>query len=272
MSSGMGPAMPESGNDVADEAADVLPSDPPTAQGCSVSERVEYGPGVTTSQIVFGKYYSLTPFDGAREYRHSTMFLHYPTDALGSDGVPAARLPFIFEIHGGGFTWGSATEVGTAFRKYTQAGFAVISLDYRVVTTDYFYNDAWGNRRAEELIEIDADGRMSLATDGRVMKDWAILGSRTEHATKCVFDAVVAMDHLVDNAELLGLDTERVSFQTVSAGSMAANYLIWSYPFLRPGRYAPRAAVFRIAQFDYPVQVRLSHPPFSSYAIESHVC
>jgi len=201
------------------------------------------------------------------------MFLHYPTEALGSNGAPNTRLPFVVHVHGGGFNFGEAEDEDTAmFQKFTRAGYAVVSVDYRVVTTDFFYNDASGHRRAEELIEVDADGRMALATDGRVMRDWAILGSRVEHATKCVFDVVVAMDYLVDNAELLGLDTEQVNFKATSAGSMAVNYLLWSYPLLSPGRYRPRAAMLKIAQFDYPIHVgAILHSPLLATETDPNV-
>merc|ERR1711988_1398535 len=79
------------------------------------------------------------------------------------------------------------------------------------------------------------------------------MGGRQEYNTKCYFDAVQMIEHLISHADAYGVDVHRISFTGDSAGGGEMNYLIWVYHQWNVGRYTPVGMVYINAQLDYPV-------------------
>ena len=176
----------------------------------------------------------------------NTAYLFTPETPAGS------KVPVVIQIHGGGFTGGSANTQRTAeIDAITSAGIAYVSVNYRLVATRYYYGN---DKKLEELIHVDHEGRLTLDTTGKTADQYQIRRGRTEYNTKCSYDAARMIDYLVEHAEELGLDMHRVSFTGGSAGGGEIHYLTWVYHQWNTDKYTPRGMVYTMAQLDYPVQ------------------
>ena len=195
--------------------------------------------------LTYGKYYGRGGADNINSY-----YLFLPPGDRDMDAPP---LPVIVEFHGGGFTGGAATTEANALIDAALANnIAFISVNYRLVTTKYYYKDDDGKEQPEELINVDSAGRLTLSSTTN-MSAYKVRRGRQEFNTKCSFDAVQMIEHLAANAEKMGLDPHRISFTGSSAGGGEINYLTWVYsPENRS--YTPVGMVYTMAQLDYPVQ------------------
>ena len=208
-------------------------------------------PYISTSHV-YGKYYSKSSRDGSKLTNCNTYYVFKPS-AVGDD-----YLPFVLQFHGGGFTGGSATSRVTAeIEAYLDNGIAYVSADYRLVATKYFYEDENDSKeREEELINLDAEGRLTL--DGSIppipLSSYLVKVGRQEFNVKCSYDAVQALEHLLANAEMLSLDPHRMGLAGSSAGGGEINYLAYVYHAWNALRYTPRSLAYSMAQIDYPVQ------------------
>eukprot|EP00947_MAST-08B_sp_MAST-8B-sp1_P000645 g645.t1 len=220
------------------------------------------GQSVTTDSYTYGKYYAKNPRTGQKDTSDQMFWLFRP--ASSSSDSPAAKLPVVVEFHGGGFTGGSATKTPNAMISSAVAnGIAWISVNYRLVATKYYYGGAADAgtdadadaAKVEELIHVDASGRLTLDTTGKTMDDYEVRRGRTEFNTKCSFDAAQFIEYLIAHADALGIDVHRIATTGGSAGGGEIHYLTWVYHQLAGvGRYTPRGMVYTMAQLDYPVQ------------------
>lgn len=143
------------------------------------------GTSYSVASHLYGKYYSKQR-DGTKRYECNTYYMFSP-DELEQDS------PIIVEYHGGGFTGGSATGTITdEIAMYIDAGFHFASMDYRLVTTKYFYDDPVHGEIEEEFILAASDGRLMLDTNKSVMSSYKVKIGRQEFNTKCSFDAAVS--------------------------------------------------------------------------------
>lgn len=201
---------------------------------------------VETSQLTYGKYFSSK--SGSKDTTDNSYFLFKPKDY---DASVNGKLPIIIEIHGGGFTGGSPQKSpNAAIQSAVNNGIAYVSVGYRLVATKYYYD----SNKVEELIHVDSEGRLSLDTSGKTMDDYQVRVGRTEFNTKCSYDTAQMIEHLIANADTLGLDVHRISTTGGSAGGGEIHYLTWVYHQWNADRYTPRGMVYNMAQLDYPVQ------------------
>lgn len=205
------------------------------------------GTPFAAEEVVYGPYWSRDP-DGSQSREGNTYYLWRPTSKASSP------VPTLIQIHGGGFTGGSATRTLTAeIEGYLDNGIAYVSVDYRLVTTKYFKGSE-GSPEEEEFIHASADGSLALDESGKPMSSYAVRVGRQEFNTKCSFDAAAALEDLVSRAGALGLDMHRVGFTGSSAGGGEINYLAWVYHRLHPGRFTPVSMAYDMAQLAYPVE------------------
>ena len=229
----------------------------------------------TPQKLTYGKYYGRANSDINAYYLYSPAAATTSGNSSNSS-THRPLLPAIIQIHGGGFTGGSASSSSNAaIEAAVGNGIAYISVNYRLVATKYYYKEAAhtteghgegghgegrGERlggmveKEEELIHVDADGRLALDTTGKVIGDYQIRRGRQEYNTKCSYDAVQMIEHLIANAADLGIDVHRLSFTGSSAGGGEIHYLTWVYHQWRGAAYTPVGMVYTMAQLDYPVQ------------------
>jgi hypothetical protein len=139
-------------------------------------------------------------------------------------------------------------------RSIVNKGFTFISLDYRLLATKYWFRSCDGQEHEEEYIAVSHNGEMTIPSEEDPMSSYKVKVGRQEFITKCIYDAARAMDYIVEYAADLKVDLGKVGFMADSAGGALANYLIWTYPRLKPGLYHPISATFNGEQLDYPVQ------------------
>eukprot|EP00413_Alexandrium_margalefii_P045770 CAMPEP_0204597298 /NCGR_PEP_ID=MMETSP0661-20131031/53726_1 /ASSEMBLY_ACC=CAM_ASM_000606 /TAXON_ID=109239 /ORGANISM="Alexandrium margalefi, Strain AMGDE01CS-322" /LENGTH=475 /DNA_ID=CAMNT_0051607979 /DNA_START=61 /DNA_END=1488 /DNA_ORIENTATION=- len=214
-------------------------------------------PAVVTRSYVYGKYYSQASTLGSGYPQSANTYYVFTPE--GHNPSRDIALPFVLEFHGGGFTGGSATRTpNTPIAAAVANGMAWISVDYRLVATKYYYGD---DKQVEELIHVDAEGRLTLDTAGKTMDDYIVRRGRQEFNTKCSYDAAQALEHIIEHATELGVDVHRIATTGSSAGGGEIHYLTWVYHSF-PGnaaRYTPVGMVYTMAQLDYPVQNMLDH-------------
>ena len=177
----------------------------------------------TIIRVHYGKYYS---YDGYGQRSDEAGFYYVFLPANASVGPLA---PMVVEFHGGGFTGGAATRALTAkINACLQNGIAWISVDYRLVATQYYYDDPSGSSTEEELIHASADGRLTL--DAKLpLSSYHVRIGRQEFNTKCSYDAGRALEDLLSRAHILRLDPHRIAFTGGSAGGGEMHYLSWVY-------------------------------------------
>lgn len=228
------------GGHVSGDGAFAAPS-PAPAQGCIACEG---------EQIVYGKYRRL---DG--DQMDNSYYLFKNPAHLVVNGP----LPVIIHFQAGGFLAGEPwTQENDEIKAFLTKGFAVVSVGARVVTTKYIFESkdtrvSQGNK-TEELIHIAKDGKLSLDSSGRTMEDYKVRVGKQELITKFLYDATQMIEHLIDNAEDMGLDVNRIVFAGESLGGAAIQYLTWVYHKWNVERYTPRGMVYHNAQLNYPVE------------------
>eukprot|EP00040_Diaphanoeca_grandis_P025848 m.143864 g.143864 ORF g.143864 m.143864 type:complete len:527 (+) comp30340_c0_seq3:335-1915(+) len=202
----------------------------------------------TPKTVVYGKYFS-HEMDGSHNHEANTYYLYSPT---GFDPTRGVKLPIMMFYHGGGFTGGSAADVNTnEIMAYLNNGFHYVSMDYRLVATKYYYSSL---DVEEEFIHVNSSGYLWVDTQGILMSDYNIQVGRQEYNTKCSYDAVQGLEHLIANADIFGIDMHSLSFSGGSAGGGEINYLTYVYHQKHTDRYTPKSMVYTMAQLDYPVQ------------------
>jgi acetyl esterase/lipase len=137
---------------------------------------------------------------------------------------------------------------------YNGNGLAFASVGYRSSDVAYFYLDnATGAHKREELIHVDPGGRLSLDTTGRTMADYKVRMCWQETITKPLFDAVAALEHIVQNSPLHNLDPHRIFFIGSSAGASLVNYLSFVHHKFSAGSFTPLGMALSDPQFDLPL-------------------
>merc|ERR1711907_428020 len=106
---------------------------------------------------------------------------------------------------------------------------------------------------------IDNEGRLSLDTSGKTMDAYRVRRGRQEFNTKRSYDTAQMIEHIIANADNLGLDPHRISTTGGSAGGGEIHYLTWVYHQWNVGRYTPVGMVYDMAQLDYPVENVMDH-------------
>lgn len=136
----------------------------------------------------------------------------------------------------------------------TRNGIAVASVGYRRITSSYWYDDpgAKNMRSPEELIHVDAKGRLSLDNKGRTFSDYNVRICRHEFIVKPMYDAQLAMEHLLATSFVRGLDLNRLFFWAYSAGGSLAQYLTHVYHQWNVGAYTPLGMFYRSSMLDLP--------------------
>jgi acetyl esterase/lipase len=222
---------------------------------------------VAPEQVIYGKYFSL---DGEkRSYADNTYYLYMPPKNLNTnaanpevitypttDTIPYSLVPIVVHFYGCGWRncGGPWTQAGHIVGDLLRHGIAVASVGYRRITTTYWYdNPAAENKRSpEELIHVDANGVMTLDTQGRTMKDYEVRICRHEFITKSLFDARTALDRLMAYSLENGIDLNRLVFWAYSAGGSLAQYLTHVYHQWNEGAYTPLGMVYRSSMLDLP--------------------
>lgn len=188
--------------------------------------------------LVYGKYYSLNASSGAKSTAPNTAYLFTP------QGNAGAKVPMVIQIHGGGFTGGTAySEANSETEAITSQGMAYVSVNYRLVATRYYYGEA---PQLEELVTVDSDGRLTLSQ--KTADEYKVRRGRTEFNTKCSYDAVQMLEYLIVHADELGVDPHRISFTGGSAGGGEIHYLTWVYHQWNMQRYTPRGEAELVAE------------------------
>jgi len=196
-------------------------------------------------QVVYGKYRTE---DGDQTDNSYYLFKSPDHSELNES------LPIIIQFHSGGFFSGAPwRRENKEIHAYLRKGFAVVSVGYRLTAQKYYFEAEDGSNKTEELIHVSNDGKLSLDTSGKTMDDYQVRVGEQEFITKYLYDATRMIDNLVDNAEKLGLDVNRIVFAGESSGGAGMQYLSWVFHKWNIDRFTPRGMVFNNAQLNYPV-------------------
>lgn len=221
-------------------------------------------PAQTATKVVFGKYYQVT--DKGIDNSDNAFFLYKPPANLNPSLKPSGKVPVVFQVIGnswvkldnGGEYHGPFKKMTPAIGNYISNGAAFISMPYRATDVRYFYDDG-GQRKAEELIHVDADGRLTLDKTGKTMGDYKCRMCWQELITKCIYDAVQGLEHLLAHADEFGIDVHRIMFLSASAGTSIVSYLTYVYHEWHQARFTPVGMIIGSPQFDVPVYCALDH-------------
>lgn len=195
-------------------------------------------------QLVYGKY---VKSDG--DTSDNSIFLYKPSSSNGASNT--SKLPVVLEFHPGGFvSGGPTTSASSTVNAYLNKGIAYASVGYRLVTTKYYYGS---DKKVEELVHVDSDGKLSLDTSGLTMANYSVRIGRQEAITKYLYDVEQVVEYLIANQDTLGIDPHRILLTGASAGGAAINHLAWVYHQRNVDRYTPRAMMYDMAQLNYPV-------------------
>ncbi len=129
--------------------------------------------------------------------------VYLPNDAKGS-------LPVFFFVHGGGFSGGSKESQRPIFLAMVKAGYAVVSIDYRLTRK---YNPEKGSRVAYMK---DGPGKVKFSD----MRNLTI--------NNAVEDAASALQWVEKNAKKYHLDVNRVAVSGGSAGGITVLSLVFA--------------------------------------------
>lgn len=221
-------------------------------------------------QVIYGKYFSLKKRKHTEpdHFYGDNMYYVYnpPRNADAADHTNPyeytnpnkhfrALAPTVVHFYGCGWKncGGPWTKPGPIVGQLISNGIAAVSVGYRRITTSYWYDDqnAKDMRSPEELIHVDEDGRMTLDAS-KPMSSYEARVCRHELITKSVYDAKVAMDHLVAHSFTHGLDMNRLVFWAYSAGGSMSQYLTHVYHRWNVGAYTPLGMFYRSSMLDLP--------------------
>lgn len=161
------------------------------------------------------------------------------------------------KLQGGAPYNGPFTHMTSAIGNYVRNGVVFISVPYRATDVRYWYDEG-GARHAEELIRVDDDGRLALDRS-RTMGDYKTRACWQELITKCMYDAVQALEHILAHAVEYGIDVHRMFFISSSAGTSVVNYLTYVYHQWHRQRFTPRGMILGSPQYDVPVYCALDN-------------
>ncbi|MEP6464762.1 MAG: alpha/beta hydrolase [Parafilimonas sp.] len=114
--------------------------------------------------------------------------IYIPANATASD-----KFPFIFFVHGGGFTAGDKISAANALTTFAESGFVGVSIDYRLDSS------------------IDANTTDPCSVDSTIIQEAVYMS---------VQDAKAAMRYMVANAAKYNIDTSRILLDGNSAGAI----------------------------------------------------
>ncbi len=154
-----------------------------------------------TNGVVYGQGQVQSPAPGAFDL---LLDLYEPT----GPGVPAVK-PVFLTIHGGGFTGGSRTNASHVriCNEMASRGYVCASIDYRLDGQDPVVGPAF------QTLEADLVPRAA---------------GRADAIAAAVEDAVTALDWLVGQAGVLGIDTGRIGIGGSSAGAITSLIVAYS--------------------------------------------
>lgn len=198
-------------------------------------------------QYIYGKYLK----DEGNAVDNS-LFLYKPR------GHVSSKLALVIYFHGGSFLeemsgndW--LASGSTEIQHFVAHGFAVARVHYRAVDTSYFYeNNSTEDIQMEELIHVTSSGKLWLDGFGRKMTHYSLQATYAELVTKASYDAAQAMEYLIEHANELGIDCQKIVFFAFSSGNQPATYLTWVYHQWNVGRYTPKGIIHKDAQISYP--------------------
>jgi len=214
-------------------------------------------------QVVFGKYYWKDKVTGATDNTDNSYFVYKPPVNIAAPAQPRG-FPVVFQAYGtfwtrpGNKPEGPFKKANPAVALYNSWGIAFVSTGYRGTSSKYWYDEA-GTTKREELINVDAEGRLSLDSTGLTMGDYKVRATALELVTKCIYDVVQSLEKLISNAGLHGIDINRIFFTSSSAGSVEVNYLTWVYHKWNKERYTPLGMAMLNPQFDLPMMTVNEH-------------
>jgi len=235
------------------------------------------GTRYTIQTFVYGKYFAdCTKRDASRLDRLALEEELCQDDGASRDSKPntvhiwtpdvgEATRPVVVHIHGGAFVSGTAWSdpeaeaVEVVFvESLLDSGVAFASVAYRFVSTTYQYEDSAGMVRDEEFVSVAEDGMLTLHKE-RELTEYEPVISWQEFMPKCAYDVSRALDYLLIHAASLRIDTNRVGFYAVSAGTALASYLSLVYTAL-PGHpyYRVVSLTLGSVQIEYPFLPLLS--------------
>ena len=131
--------------------------------------------------------------------------IYLPADPQGK------KLPVLFFVHGGGFVGGSKDANSYLLKDFVNAGFAVVSINYRLtlkydnperVGATKYFREGPGVRQFPDRLNITID--------------------------RAVEDAATALQWICDNAGKYDLDTDRIAVSGGSAGAITVLYLTYN--------------------------------------------
>ena len=207
--------------------------------------------------IVYGNYVPDTDDNLVRGLSDQTMNI-FPVN----NPVSGTKYPLVIEIHGGGFYAKKKSNKRPSELEKIDCVF--VSFEYRRVTRYYKDKDTG---KAEKAIEVGNDNTLSESQtvelyDTDYTKNFI---NRTNYALKCIYDCVLQMNYLVDNADMYQIDLDRVFFFGASAGTLMCNYLTYVYSPIK--NYNVVSTAYDNAQLNYSVE-STSSQVFSLYEDE----
>lgn len=224
---------------------------------------------ITARAVIYGKYFSLKT-DGIAEekfFGDNSYYVYNPPRNLNSGKTnpysltqpdPAEHYqplaPTVVHFYGCGWRncGGPWDTPGPTVGELLKNGIAVVSVGYRRITTNYWFDGIMGARSPEELIHVDGEGRLTLDGQGKTFSDYKVRICRHEFIVKSLYDGKMAMEHLVANAFSDGLDLNRMVFWAYSAGGSLAQYLTHIHHQWNVGLYTPMGMFYRSSMLDLP--------------------
>lgn len=192
--------------------------------------------------VRYGDYIPVdTTRRGLMSDNEMNIFINHPNDNN--------KYPLIIQIHGGGFK--------NFFKERTLPDFlknincVLASFEYRRVNVKYKNRN---NNIIERAIISDSNLLLSEKSDTSMYDDSYIKNfkNRTDWALKCVYDCVLQMNYLVENADQYKIDLNKVIFAGGSAGTLMCNYLTYVYSKVK--NYNVYANILYKAQLNYSVE------------------
>jgi len=222
-----------------------------------MSSRPRRTPPPDVDAIVYGNYVPNTDDNLVRGLSDQTMNV-FPV----KNPVSGTKYPLVIEIHGGGFYAKKKSNQRPLELENIDCVFA--SFEYRRVTRYYKDKDTG---KAEKAIEVGNNNTLSESQtvelyDADYTKNFI---NRTNYALKCIYDCILQMNYLVDNADTYQIDLDRVFFFGASAGTLMCNYLTYVYSPIK--NYNVVSTAYDNAQLNYSVE-STSSQVFSLYEDE----
>ncbi len=164
-------------------------------------------------------------------------------DLYRPEGVKG-KLPVFVFVHGGGFAGGDKSGLSELFAKISSAGYAVISMNYRLY-----------------LKQNKISGASCTTNMGKGLRSTFHSGLQTAVATASE-DAVSVLQWVKDNADKYGFDVSKVVISGGSAGGMTALYTAYA----SNQKVLPLKAVVNLwGGLENPSAITKNAPPLLTY-------